>query len=253
MIGGSNEYPFLILGMTELCSQIKFALQEKAIPEKAAFFPRFFKSMRGEYGEGDMFLGVIVPEQRKIAKACYEEITLGEITELLQDPYHEVRLTALFMLVFRYQKAKSQESQRELVEFYLNHIEFINNWDLVDTTCHLILGHFYFLRDKRLFYDLAKSGNLWKQRIAMISALYWIKKGEFQDALNLAEILVNHSHDLIHKAVGWMLREIGKMNQEVELEFLRKYYKTMPRTSLRYSIEKFDQPLRLQILKGEPF
>lgn len=239
--------------MTELCTQIKLGLQEKGIPEKAAFFPRFFKAMPGEYGEGDMFLGVVVPEQRKIAKSCYSEITLEEITELLLDPYHEVRLTALFMLVYRYQKAKTEETQQKLVDFYLKHMEFINNWDLVDTTCHPILGHFYFRRDKMLFYDLAKSGNLWKQRIAMISSLYWIKRGEFVDALNLAEILISHPHDLIHKAVGWMLREIGKMNQEVELEFLRKYSKIMPRTALRYSIEKFDQTLRLQILKEEVF
>lgn len=239
--------------MSETCTQIKLRLQEKAIPVKAEFFPRFFKTMPGEYGEGDLFLGVIVPEQRKIAKSYFSEITLAEISELLRDPYHEVRLTALFMLVYRYQKAKSEESQSELVDFYLNHIEFVNNWDLVDTTCHPILGHFYFRREKSLFYDLAKSGNLWKQRIALISSLYWIKKGEFQDAINLAEILINHPHDLIHKAVGWMLREIGKMNEEVELEFLRKHSQAMPRTALRYSIEKFDQALRLQILKGEVF
>ncbi|MDG1275743.1 MAG: DNA alkylation repair protein [Algoriphagus sp.] len=227
--------------------------KKKEFLRKQLSFRDFFKTMPGEYGEGDKFLGVVVPEQRKIAKSCYTEITLGEITELLRDPYHEVRLTALLMLVYRYQKAKSEESQQEFVDFYLNHMEFINNWDLVDTTCHPILGRFYFRRDKMLFYDLAKSGNLWKQRIAMISSLYWIKRGEFGDALNLAEILINHPHDLIHKAVGWMLREIGKMNQEVELEFLRKYSKIMPRTALRYSIEKFDQTLRLQILKGEGF
>ena len=249
----STDQPFLFLGMTEFCTQIKFALQEKGIPEKAAFFPRFFKAMPGEYGEGDLFFGVVVPEQRKIAKSCYAAITLEEMAELLRDPYHEVRLTALFMLVYQYQKSKTEGSQQKLVGFYLNHLEFINNWDLVDTTCHPILGHFYFRRDKMLFYDLAKSGNLWKQRIAMISSLYWIKRGEFGDALNLAEILISHPHDLIHKAVGWMLREIGKMNQEVELEFLRKYSKIMPRTALRYSIEKFDQTLRLQILKGEVF
>lgn len=245
-----GECSFLFWGMSELTEQIIAKLQDKAIPEKAAFFPRFFKTGPGEYGEGDQFLGVIVPEQRKVAKMVAKEISFEEIDELLRNPYHEVRLCALFTLVYKYQKAKTEIGQMEIVEFYLEHLAFVNNWDLVDTTCHPILGHYFFRREKDLFYELAESGDLWKQRIAMISSLYWIKKGELKDALALAEILKGHPHDLMHKAVGWMLREIGKMDYEVEVEFLKKYYHEMPRTMLRYAIEKFPEEVRQDFLKG---
>jgi 3-methyladenine DNA glycosylase AlkD len=237
--------------MSELTAQVIAALSDKANPVKAAFFPRFFKSKPGGYGEGDQFLGVIVPEQRKVAKAVFKEISFEEITLLLQNKYHEVRLTAIYILVYRYQKLKTNSEQKQLVEFYLSKLDYVNNWDLVDSSCHHILGHYYLSKDKSLFYELADSGNLWKQRVAMISCFYWIKRGHFEDALALAEKLLHHEHDLIHKAVGWMLREIGNVDFEVEMEFLRKYYKTMPRTALRYAIEKFDKELRRQFLKGE--
>ncbi len=236
--------------MSELTEQIIAKLQDKAIPEKAEFYPNFFKTGPGEYGEGDKFLGVIVPEQRKVAKMVAKDISYEEVDHLLKNPYHEVRLCALFTLVYKYQKLKSEAEQKELVEFYLDHVDYINNWDLVDTTCHPILGHYYQNRDKKLFYDFAKSGHLWKQRIAMITSLYWIKRGEFEDALAFAEILRNHPHDLMHKAVGWMLREIGKMDMDVEMDFLKKYYSEMPRTMLRYAIEKFPEDLRQDFLKG---
>lgn len=237
--------------MSLLAEQIKASLADKGIPEKAAFFPRFFKSGPGEYGEGDQFLGVIVPEQRKVAKAVFKEISYAEIAELLQDVYHEVRLTAVYILVYRYQKLKSEAEQKELVNFYLSQLDSVNNWDLVDSSCHHILGHYYLNKEKSLFYELADSDHLWRQRVAMISCYYWIKRGYFDDALALAEKLLNHSHDLIHKAVGWMLREIGNKDFEVEMVFLRKHYTTMPRTSLRYAIEKFDPELRKQLLAGE--
>ncbi|WP_339866712.1 DNA alkylation repair protein [uncultured Algoriphagus sp.] len=237
--------------MSELTAQIIAALSDKANPVKAAFFPRFFKSMPGGYGEGDQFLGVIVPEQRKVAKAVFKEISLEEIAVLLQNKYHEVRLTAIYILVYRYQKLKIASEQKQLVDFYLANLDYVNNWDLVDSSCHHILGHYYLSKDKSLFYELADSDHLWKQRVAMISCYYWIKRGHFEDALALAEKLLYHEHDLIHKAVGWMLREIGNVDFEVEMEFLRKYYKTMPRTALRYAIEKFDPELRRQLLKGE--
>ena len=134
--------------------------------------------------------------------------------------------------------------------FYLNHLQFVNNWDLVDSSCHQILGTFYHKKDKSLFYELAYSGKLWSQRVSMISSYHWIKKGEFADALALAEKLKNHPHDLMHKAVGWMLREIGNRDFEVELNFLKKHYKTIPRTALRYAIEKFPEELRQDFLKG---
>ncbi|UZD21973.1 DNA alkylation repair protein [Algoriphagus halophytocola] len=237
--------------MSELTEQVKAALADKSIPEKAAFFPRFFKSFPGGYGEGDKFLGVKVPEQRKVAKQVYQEISNQEISQLLQDEFHEVRLTSLFILVYRYQKLKSETEQKEVVDFYLSHLQYVNNWDLVDGSCHHILGHYFLDREKTLFYDLADSGQLWKQRVAMVSTYYWIKRDRFEDALALAEKLLHHPHDLIHKAVGWMLREIGNQDMDEEMAFLKKHYKKMPRTALRYAIEKFDPALRKQILAGE--
>lgn len=218
--------------------------------EKSAFLPRFFKTGPGEYGEGDRFLGVTVPQQRAIAKRYFQQLSLQEYTDLIKSPFHEVRLTTLLMLVYRYEKTKSEEGQKELVEFYLSNLDFVNNWDLVDSSCYQILGHFYWKKDKSLFYELADSGHLWRQRLAMISSYFWIKKGEFADALALAEKLKNHPHDLMHKAVIWMLREIGNRDFEVEIEFLKKHYQAMPRTALRYAIEKFPEELRQDFLKG---
>lgn len=236
--------------MSLLTEQIFESLKDKAIPEKAAFLPKYFKAIPGGYGEGDQFLGVIVPDQRKIAKACFTNISLDEISELLHNPYHEARLTALLMLVYRFEKLKSESERKEIVDFYLDHLQFINNWDLVDSSCYEILGAFYHEKDKSLLYELADSENLWQQRVAMISSLYWIKKDDFTDALKLAEKLKNHSHDLMHKAVGWMLREIGKRDFEVEFQFLKTHYQSMPRTALRYAIEKFPEDLRQEFLKG---
>ncbi|MBS4071607.1 MAG: DNA alkylation repair protein [Algoriphagus sp.] len=236
--------------MSGLTEQIIEALREKAIPEKASFLPKFFKTGPGEYGEGDLFLGVTVPDQRQIAKQFFKEISLEELTRLIQHPFHEVRLTGLLALVYRYEKTKSEPDKMALVNFYLSQLDFVNNWDLVDSSCYQILGHFYWKKEKTLFYELADSGHLWRQRVAMISSYFWIKKGEFADALALAGRLKNHSHDLMHKAVGWMLREIGNRNFEVELEFLKKHYQTLPRTALRYAIEKFPEDLRQDFLKG---
>lgn len=236
--------------MTLLVEQIKAALADKAIPEKAAFFPRFFKSGPGEYGEGDKFLGVKVPEQRKIAKSVFKEISLKEISTLMKDPYHEVRLTGVLILVYKYQKIKNEEDQKAIVDFYLDHLPWVNNWDLVDSSCHHILGHYYLDRDKSLFYELAEKDHLWSQRVAMVTSYYWIKRGRYEDALILAEKFISHPHDLMHKAVGWMLREIGNQDYEVEYEFLKKHYRQMPRTALRYAIEKFDEEVRQDFLKG---
>lgn len=236
--------------MSLLTEQISAALSDKANSEKASFFPRFFKSMPGGYGEGDQFLGVNVPELRKLAKSVFVDISFGEIAELLQNRYHEIRLTAIFILVYRYQKLKTEVEKGKLVDFYFAHLDFVNNWDLVDSSSHHILGNYYLDKDKSIFYELADSGHLWRQRVAMISCMYWIKRGDFEDALALAEKLVHHSHDLIHKAVGWMLREIGNKDMEVEMKFLKKHYTTMPRTALRYAIEKFEPELRKQLLNG---
>lgn len=236
--------------MSQLTEQIIESLRDKAIPEKAAFLPGFFKTGPGGYGEGDMFLGVTVPVQRALARQFYREIPLTDLSELIQNPYHEVRLTSLIALVYRYEKAKEEYDRQELSDFYLHHLDWVNNWDLVDTSSHAILGHFYWKKEKSLFYHMVGSHGLWRQRVAMISSYFWIKKGDFTDALALAAMLKNHPHDLMHKAVGWMLREIGNRDFDVEVEFLKSHYKTMPRTALRYAIEKFPEDLRQDFLKG---
>lgn len=231
-------------------NQVLEELRKLSDPKKADFLPKFFKCGPGEYGEGDQFLGVTVPNQRTIAKRYFQQLDLQDYTHLIKNPFHEVRLTGLLALVYRYEKTKSETEQRKLVDFYLSHLDFVNNWDLVDSSCYQILGQYFWKKDKTIFYELADSGHLWRQRVAMISSFYWIKKGEFHDALALAEKLKNHPHDLMHKAVGWMLRETGNRNFEVELEFLKKHYRTLPRTALRYAIEKFPEELRQDFLKG---
>jgi 3-methyladenine DNA glycosylase AlkD len=224
-------------------------LKAKSNPEKAAFFPRFFKSLPGEYGEGDRFLGVSVPEQRAIVKQVYKDISLNDLSKLLQNEFHEARLTAVLILVLKFEKNKNAEARKELVDFYLNHLDYVNNWDIVDSSCYKILGPYLENKDRKLLYDLAYTDKLWHQRVAMITTLHFIKKEDYKDTLALAEILLHHNHDLIHKAVGWMLREIGNKNQQVELDFLDVHYQTMPRTALRYAIEKFEEPLRKYYLK----
>ena len=236
--------------MSPTCEQVYLSLQERAVPAKAAHLQRYFNTGPGGYGEGDLFFGVTVPEQRKIAKTLASQISLPELSELVQHPYHEMRLTGLLALVYRFEKTSSEGDRQELVDFYLAHLPWINNWDLVDSSCTQILGAFYWQKDKSLFYRLAASSQLWEQRIAMISYLYWIRKRAFTDALALAELLKNHPHDLMHKAVGWMLREVGKRNFDAAHAFLLVHYRTLPRTALRYAIERFPEELRQDFLKG---
>jgi 3-methyladenine DNA glycosylase AlkD len=228
--------------------ELKNNLKESAIAEKAAFFPRFFKSGPGEYGEGDMFIGVTVPLQRKIAKT-YKDLSLEELSELINDDIHEYRSTALFILTARMAKADEMEEET-LAHFYLDHKDRVNNWDLVDCSAHLILGKFLYNRDRDLLYYLAHSEDLWDKRKAIIATMYYIKKGQFEDTLKISEVLLHDKHDLIHKAVGWMLRVVGDMDPEVEEGFLKKHYKTMPRTMLRYAIEKFPEEKRKAYLTG---
>jgi 3-methyladenine DNA glycosylase AlkD len=236
--------------MSTFCEQILLNLEQKGIAAKAAHLQHYFKTGPGGYGEGDIFLGVPVPEQRKIAKAIAQDASLAQLSELVQHPYHEMRLTGLLALVYKFEKNRSESLRGEFVNFYLDHLDFINNWDLVDSSCSQILGAFYWKRDKDLFFNLATSPSLWRQRVAMISSFYWIRKREFSDALTLAEQLKTHSHDLMHKAVGWMIREIGKRDFEVANEFLKKHYSSLPRTALRYAIERFPEELRQDFLKG---
>lgn len=217
-------------------------LKEIQDPEKAKILLKFFKTGKGQYGEGDIFLGIKVPEQRKIAKK-YSSIPLDDISQLLKSKFHEFRLTSLLILVLKYKK-EDFKRKKEIVEFYLSHMEDINNWDLVDSSAPYILGDFLLDKDKSILYRLAKSDNLWERRIAILSTFAFIKNNQFEDALNISEILLFDKHDLIHKAVGWMLREISKRDDRTEEEFLEKHYRIMPRTMLRYAIEKFDKDKR---------
>ncbi len=219
--------------------------------KKAGELARFFQAFPGGYGEGDSFLGLTVPDQRAIAKKFYKQLFLEDVALLLQENVHEHRLTAVFVLVLKFEKACTEGDKREVVETYLQNIEGINNWDLVDSSAYKILGPWLMDKEKKMLYDFAESGNLWLQRIAIITTLHFIRNHQFADALKLAEILRNHPHDLIHKAVGWMLREIGNRNYKAEMEFLAKHYRNVPRTMLRYAIEKFDENTRQGFLKGE--
>ena len=220
-------------------------LQQKANQEKARIYQRFFKTGKGEYGEGDVFLGLTVPETRAIAKQ-FSHISLNEIKQHLNSKFHEERLAALLILVNNYQKTKDEE----IVKFYLNNTKLVNNWDLVDLTADKIIGSNLLDKDKSILYKLVESNNLWERRIAIISTFAFIKNNQFEDALNISKTLLKDKHDLIHKAVGWMLREVGKRNQETLENFLKQHYKLMPRTMLRYAIEKFPEALRKMYLKG---
>jgi 3-methyladenine DNA glycosylase AlkD len=235
----------------ETIKAIKSALDAHVNFERAAHSPRFFKAGKGEYAEGDQFLGVAVPDQRTIAKQFWQVVTADELAMLLLDPIHEVRLTAVFMLIEKFNKAKSAAEKEGWVNLYLRCIEGINNWDLVDSSAHKILGRWLEDKPRDLLYEFALTDHLWKQRIAIIATFWFIPKKDFTDALKIAEILLHHEHDLIHKAVGWMLREIGNRDQKTEEAFLKQHYHTMPRTALRYAIEKFEEGLRKAYLHGD--
>jgi 3-methyladenine DNA glycosylase AlkD len=211
-------------------------------PVRAEKLSGFFKTGKGEYGEGDVFLGIKVPEQRKLAKK-YSGLTLTEIQGLLSSKFHEYRLTSLFILVDKYRRS-DDDVKREIVEFYLKNTIKVNNWDLVDSSAVYILGDYLLDKDRSILYTLAKSKNIWERRIAIISTSAFIREDQFSDTIKISEILLNDKKDLIHKAVGWMLREVGKRDQKVEEEFLKKHSKGMPRTMLRYAIEKFNEKKR---------
>lgn len=204
---------------------------------------KFFKTGKGEYGEGDIFLGLTVPNIRKIAKK-YSFVSLKIVQELLNSKIHEERLLALFILVDQFKKTGNEK----IVQFYLKNTKKVNNWDLVDSSADKILGNHLLNKPKNILYKLANSSNLWERRISILSTFEFIRNNQFQDTFKIAEILLNDKQDLIHKAVGWMLREVGKRNQTVLEKFLKKYYKRMPRTMLRYAIEKFDERRRKEYL-----
>jgi 3-methyladenine DNA glycosylase AlkD len=222
--------------------QVKAELEKLSDPEHAMKLQGFFKTGEGEYGEGDFFLGVRVPDQRRIAKK-YRNIPLTDVLELLQSRIHEHRLTALFILTEQFNKG-DEEARRRIIDLYLSNTAYVNNWDLVDSSAHKILGVWLVDKTRGVLYELAGSENLWERRISIISTFAFIDRGDLVDALALAEALVDDEHDLIHKASGWALREIGKKDQSVLEEFLLEHFETMPRTMLRYAIERLSEERR---------
>ena len=228
-------------------NKIKEEFLKLANSEQAINLQRFFKTGKGQYGEGDIFLGIKVPEQRKLAK-LYSDLPVKEAEELLQSKIHEQRLTALFILINHYKKG-TEEDKKLIFDLYLKNAKKVNNWDLVDLSAPNIVGDYLLDKNREILYNLAKSTNLWEKRISILATYTFIKNNQYTETIKISEILLNDTHDLIHKAVGWMLREVGKKNQEVEEDFLLKYHKKMPRTMLRYAIEKFDEDKRKFYMK----
>lgn len=224
-------------------------LKAVASPEKALHLSRFFKTGPGQYGEGDRFLGVIVPQTRRIAKAN-KAMPFEALEELLKSPWHEARLCAFLILVYRFQDRKTtSEEKTEIFRFYLKYIDRCNNWDLVDLTCKEVIGAYLIDKDRTVLYELAASEHLWSQRVAIVSTWAFIRQSDFTETLVLAEQLMTHKHDLMHKAVGWMLREVGKKDRETLTYFLERHAIKLPRTTLRYAIEHYPEPQRQYFLK----
>lgn len=240
--------------MSNVCREIIRELcASRGTSEKVKILSSFFKTGKGQYGEKDRFLGITVPDQRKIAKKYFREATFSDIEKLLDSPFHEYRLTGLFLLVYRFEKALQKE-RKEIYEFYIRNVSAVNNWDLVDTTTPNIIGE-YMLENTREVSRLtqwAKSENIWERRIAILATYAFIKRGEFSQTIRIAKILLRDKHDLIHKAVGWMLREVGKRDEKILRHFLDVYTDKMPRTMLRYSLERFPKTIRKQYLVVRP-
>lgn len=228
--------------------EIHNRLAALANPEHATILQRFFKTGPGQYGEGDIFIGIRVPVLRKLVRE-FRDIPLQETERLLESPIHEERLLALFLLVKAYSKA-TDEKRKHIYRHYLGSTRYINNWDLVDLSAEHIVGAYLLDKDRTPLYHLAASKSLWERRISILSTFHYIKKGAFDDTLELSKRLLTDRHDLIHKAVGWMLREVGKRDRNTEEAFLIEHYRQMPRTMLRYAIEKFPEPRRQGYLKG---
>jgi len=232
-----------------IAREIEKTLRSRANPEKAALLQRFFKTGPGQYGEGDVFLGVMVPNIRRIAKRC-QTAPIPEIVKLLHTPFHEQRLLALLILVLKFSKGDDALRKR-IFSLYLKSTRYINNWDLVDLTAPHIVGVYLLEESRKQLYIFSRSRDLWKRRIAILSTFAFIRKNEFKDSLAIANVLLDDKHDLIHKAVGWMLREVGKRDVRVLEDFLKKRYHRMPRTMLRYAIERFPEQKRKRYLAGK--
>jgi len=234
-----------------MLKKIKKDLEKAGNKKQAKLLQRFFKTGPGEYGEGDIFLGIKVPVQRTICKAYYD-LDLNSIQSLLSSKIHEERLCALFILIEKYKKCLPNcKGEDKIAKFYIRNVKAgrINNWDLIDLSAPNILGTYLLDKPRDILYKLAKSKNLWEKRVAIISTMAFIKIHDFKDAIKISEILLKDRQDLIHKAVGWVLREIGKKDEKVLLKFLDKHYKEMPRTMLRYSLEKLSEKKRKFFMK----
>ena len=230
--------------------ELEKELRAKANPKKAKILQGFFKTGKGEYGEGDIFIGLVVPETRKIAKK-YSTLSLVEVKKLLNSEIHEERLAALFILIEQFGKAEEEERQK-IFKFYLGQTKNINNWDLVDLSADKIVGSHLYKKSKKVLHQLARSKNLWERRIAVLATFHFIKQGQAAENLKIAEILLNDKHDLIQKAVGWMLREVGKRcGEKTEEDFLKKHCRQMPRTMLRYALERFPENKRKKYLQAK--
>jgi len=232
-----------------IVQEIRTRLRKLGNKHRAAISQRFFKTGPGQYGEGDRFLGITVPELRKLA-AEYQGITPTEAVQLLRSPIHEERLLALLILVRSFSKG-DERFKEKIYHLYLGNTQYINNWDLVDASAAHIVGAFLMEKNKKPLYALAQSSDLWERRIAIMATFRFIKGGEFAETLKIARMLLSDTEDLIHKAGGWMLREVGKRHRATEEQFLKAHYKKMPRTMLRYAIERFPEHRRQRYLKGK--
>ncbi len=227
-------------------ANLRAELKAKADPKKAKLLQGYFKTGKGEYGEGDMFLGIVVPETRKIAQK-YKDLELKDLKLLLKSRFHEERLAALLILVHKYEKGSGAD-KKQIFNFYLKNTKYINNWDLVDLSAPKIIGDYLLDKNRKILYKLAKSKNFWERRVAVLATFAFIKKSQLGEALKIAEMLLNDKHDLVHKAVGWMLREVGKQSVKTLEKFLKTHYRKMPRTMLRYAIERFSEGERKEYL-----
>ena len=229
-------------------SNLKTSLLQLANTERAIGAARFFKTGKGQYGEGDIFIGVSNPQIQAVVKEFYKNMEMPEIQELINDKIHELRFAGLLVLVNQYSKA-TKNQQQIIVDFYLKNLSKINNWDLVDCSAYKILGKFLLNKDRQILYNLAKTGHLWSERVAVVSTFEFIRNGQFTDIFRLSERFLSHPHDLMHKACGWMLREVGKRDELALEEFLDEHLPKMPRTMLRYAIERMEEKKRLGYLK----
>ena len=235
--------------MKQLTKTITNKLQALSDAEKREIFPKFFKAGKGEYGEGDRFLGVTVPNIRAIAK-LHKDVSIEEIRDLIQSEWHEVRLCALIIMVEK-SKKKDEALRKELFNLYLSQTKQINNWDLVDLSCRFIIGEYLLDKSRDILYHLAQSPLLWDNRIAIVSTYAFIRKGQLEDTYALSDLMMQHPHDLMHKAIGWMLRETGKRNPERLYDYVMSHRADMPRTMLRYAIEKFSPKERAILMKRD--